>query len=553
MMSYLKFSFFALLLVNVNFVFGQFTAVSNINAHIDSLASHGISWVDYNNDGYEDIFIATGYPDMGSALANNVLLINNGDGTFAKHTTGDLVNTQGISRNTTWADFDNDGLTDVFVANQHTTELYKNEGGGVFAKALKLPTTGVLTDSDHSGAAWGDYDNDGNVDLFLASYMLNDQAKNILYKNNGDGTFTQVLAGESISNPGNSSDPTWIDIDQNGTLDLVVPNYCSANYIFANQGDGSFQPMTDNLLTSDNCSVGTSWADYDNDGDYDVLFQNNVNQSSQLFENEGDGTFTPVVDFVSNVSSSSATWGDFNNDGWIDLIQVGAGNNSEGHTVLLQNNGDKTFSDVTVAQGITNNNYSWGVASADYDRDGFLDFYVANSYGNDQSPHDILYHNTPNANGWVNIKLTGTSANRSAIGANVRLKADGLWQMRTVQSKTGSNSQNSLHVHFGLGTASIIDTIIVQWPNGGQQQLFSQSINQFLDIQEPVFPAIPDNLVTTNNAVGEVILTWNDNASNETGYRIERSEGNQNNFSVISIVAADITTFTDTGLKEGVI
>jgi len=159
MMSYLKFSFFALLLVNVNFVFGQFTAVSNINAHIDSLASHGISWVDYNNDGYEDIFIATGYPDMGSALANNVLLINNGDGTFAKHTTGDLVNTQGISRNTTWADFDNDGLTDVFVANQHTTELYKNEGGGVFAKALKLPTTGVLTDSDHSGAAWGDYDN----------------------------------------------------------------------------------------------------------------------------------------------------------------------------------------------------------------------------------------------------------------------------------------------------------------------------------------------------------------------------------------------------------
>jgi hypothetical protein len=528
--------------------FSQFNAISNSPVSNDGLESKGVSWVDYDNDGDDDLFVTTsGYNNLSR---KNLLYKNNGDGTFSKMTSGDLVNIEATGRNSTWADFNNDGLIDVFVVNQHENFLYKNFGGGVFTKQLSIPSTSSSFDSDHSGAAWGDYNGDGYVDLFLSSYKLNDNARNVLYLNNKDGSFSQIPENNVVSTPGAGADPAWIDYDNNGTLDLFVPNYCASNFLYSNQNNGTFNSVTNNALLLSNCSVGSSWGDYDNDGDFDVVIQNNVNQNNQFFENNGDGTFTIKFNAITTHSSSSAAWGDFDNDGFIDFVQVGS--YPERRTYLYKNNGDKSFTDVSTQQGVTNANYSWGVAWADYDKDGFLDFFIANSYAESPfSPNDILYHNTPNGNGWINIKLKGVTSNYSAIGAIVKIKAGGKWQYRTIQSKTGNNSENSLGIHFGIGSAEQIDSLQIAWPNQGYQEFLNQAKNKFIEITEINFPKTPTIQTANNMLLGEVKVSWDDNSTNETGFRIERSKGSPNNFKFVSNVSANVSSFTDKNLLEG--
>ena len=289
---------------------------------------------------------------------------------------------------------------------------------------------------------------------------------------------------------------------------------------------------------------------FDNDGDFDVAIQNNVNQNNQFFENNGDGTFTQKFNAITTHTSSSSAWGDFDNDGFIDFVQVGS--YPERKTYLYRNNGDKSFKDVSDEQGITNTNYSWGVAWSDYDKDGFLDFFIANSnLGPSFLTNDILYHNTPNGNGWINIKLKGTNSNHSAIGAMVKIYANGKWQFRTVQSKTGNNSENSLHVHFGIGQAEKIDNIQVMWPNQGYQEILNQEKNNFIEITEIDFPKAPTMLTTSISLPGEVKLNWTDNSNNETGFRIERSKGDTNNFSLIATVPEGANSFIDNSLQNG--
>ncbi len=203
---------------------------------------------------------------------------NNGDGTFSPILTGDLVTLEGTGRNSTWGDYDNDGLIDVFVSNQGETLLFKNTGSGSFTKILTIPTTSFSFDSDHSGGVWGDYNSDGFLDLFLASYKLSDNARNVLFTNNKDGSFSMNSATDVVSAKGPSMDPVGIDYDNNGTLDLFVPNYSGASFLYANDGKGTFKSITTTALTSQlSMAVGSSWADYDNDGDFDVLIQVNAN------------------------------------------------------------------------------------------------------------------------------------------------------------------------------------------------------------------------------------------------------------------------------------
>ncbi len=526
--------------------FCQFTAISNSPISSDGLESKGASWVDYDSDGDDDLFVTTSLHE--NLSRKNLLYKNNGDGTFSKITAGDLVNVEATGRNSTWADFNNDGLVDVFVANQHENFLYKNSGGGVFTKQLAIPTTELSTDSDHSGGVWGDYNGDGYVDLFLSNYKLNDDARNVLYLNNKDESFTQIPESNVVSTQAAGADPAWIDFDNNGTLDLFVPNYCAGNFLYSNQGNGNFSSVANHALLLSNCSVGSSWADYDNDGDFDVVIQNNVNQSNQFFENNGDGSFTEKFNAITAHTSSSAAWGDFDNDGFIDLVQVGG--YPENKTYLYKNNGDGSFREVSDQQGITNTNYSWGVAWADYDKDGFLDFFIANSYAEPQfSPNDILYHNTPNGNGWINIKLKGSSSNHSAIGAVVKINAGGKWQFRTVQSKTGNNSQNSLNVHFGIGLEEKIDTLQVTWPNQGHQQLLNQSKNNFIEITEIDFPSAPIDLLSAPNEPFKVDLTWSDTSSIGSSFRLERSVDSTNFKVIVHEILAE--QYTDEDVEGG--
>lgn len=542
-----KYPLILLLLVS-NICLAQFTRITSQPPVTDGLNSHGASWVDYDDDGDDDIFVAVN-PSPESPSSKDALYQNNGDGTFTAITTSAIVTQDGTGRNSTWADYDNDGLPDVFITDQIETFLYKNDGGGNFTKITAIPTTTISFDSDHQGGAWGDYNGDGFLDLFVASYKLNDNARNVLYTNNGDGTFMQSSDTDIVTTQGYGQDPSWIDYDQNGTLDLFVPNYGGTpNFLYSNLGDGTFGAITDQpLVTTSHASVGASWADYDNDGDFDLFASTNVNASNYFFENNSNGTFTLKNGMFGSTLSSTASWADFDNDGFIDLMMAGGVGDK---TRLFRNNGDKTFTDVSVAQGINNTNYSWAVAAADYDKDGFIDFFIANEHGNNHSADDILYHNTPNSNHWISIKLVGTNTNRNAIGTVVRVHSGTKWQTRTVQSKTGSNAQNSQRVHFGLGQASAIDRIVVEWPGKGFQELASQAADEFITITEISFPDPPGELTTSNEAYGMVELSWTDNSSDETGFRIERSTGN-GAFVKIGEVSANITSFTDNTATPG--
>ena len=525
----------------------QFTKISANPPTLDGLDSHGVSWVDYDNDGDDDLFVTTASSPE-SIISKDQLYRNNGDGTFSKITSGPLVTEDGTGRNSTWADYDNDGFVDVFVSNQHETFLFKNEGDGEFTNIASVPTTAFATVSDHQGGAWGDYNNDGFVDLFLASYKLSDDARNALFTNNGDGTFTEVAETNIVTTRGYSQDPSWIDYDQNGTLDLFVPNYGDTpNYLYSNLGN-EFQSISDqNINAVSTASLGASWADYDNDGDFDVLVPNNVNASNSFFENNGNGTFAYKPEKFGITLSSSASWADFDNDGFVDVMLTGGAGDK---TYLFKNNGNKTFTDVSAAHGITDLSYSWAVASADYDQDGFIDFFIATANGNNRSADDILYHNKPNANHWVEIKLVGTITNRSAIGATIRVKTGNKLQSRTIQSKTGASAQNSLTAHFGVAQSTTIDRIIVEWPGKGFQEIADQAADEIITVTEIPFPDAPINALAVKENFDHVEISWTDNSTDETGFRIERST-NGSSFAELGEVASNVTSFTDNTVAPG--
>ena len=527
----------------------QFTKVTSQPPVSDGLNSSGAAWVDYDNDGDDDLFVTT-HASPESAVSKDVLYRNNGDGTFTTVTGSALVSEDGTGRNATWADYDNDGSIDVFISNQIETFLYKNEGGEKFTKVTALPTMPLSFDSDHQGGAWGDYNADGFLDLFVGSYQLSDNARNFLFKNNGDGTFTMEPATNIVCAKGYSTDPSWIDYDQNGTLDLFVPNYGGTpNFLYTNLGDGSFAKVADNHLVAVSiASVGSSWADYDSDGDFDVLVATNVNASNFFFENTGDGTFSIKSGMFGSTLSSAAAWADFDNDGHIDVMLAGGDGDK---TYLFRNNGDKTFSDVSAAEGITNLSYSNAVASADYDRDGSVDFFIATSHGNSRPADDILYHNTPNGNHWISVKAVGTITNRDAIGASVRVNTGDRWQARAIQSKTGPNAQNSLLAHFGLGQSTTVDRIVVEWPGKGFTEIVNTNADQFITITETTsFPAPPEQVVASADIPGQIEVSWTDNASDETGFRIERSKGDAS-FIVIGEAESNVTSFTDKTIARG--
>ncbi len=551
-MKILILTFLSLLLVQAP-AFSQFTRITNTPIVTDARESSGLAWIDYDNDGDDDLFVTVS-SGPGSPNSSDLLYQNNGDGTFTRILVGDEVNENGTGRSSTWGDFNNDGYIDLFVVNQLETTLYRNSAAG-FIKINSIPTTPLSFSygNDHSGAAWGDFDGDGYLDLYLASYQLAANSRNVLYMNNKDGSFTQVPDTSPVTTIGYSMTPSLIDYNLDGRLDIVVPNYSTTTaFLYANQGNGIFNSIANASGLVNISAQGASFADYDNDGDFDVLFNVNYNTSNQFFENNGDGTFSSKTIAPSSKLLAAATaWGDYNNDGFIDVILVGAypfpgGTGTEGKTMLFKNNGDKTFTDVSADQGMVSGFYSWAVAWSDYDKDGFLDVLVGNRSGNNLPINNVLYKNSSNGNNWINLKLTGKNSNRSAIGTNVRIKTGGKLQSRTIQASTGTNSQNSLNVHFGIGKSEKIDTMLIEWPLRGTQEIFNQAKNQFLQITEIDFPAGPSGLTTISNFT-DATLTWTDNSINETGFRIERSKGKSNNFKFLATVPANTTTYKDQG------
>jgi hypothetical protein len=447
----------------------------------DASNSWGIAWGDYDNDGFDDLYVAEYDVNSGSFLYHN-----NGDGSFTKETSGVITTDGGSAIAGTWGDYNNDGHLDLFVANNTgaMNALYKNTGGGNFTKI----TTGDIANYSGycHGVSWVDYNNDGYLDLFVTEYM--ETRFNLLYKNNGDETFTSITNSALTQEAKRSIGATWADYDNDGDMDVFIPaTNGESNSLYRNDGADVFTKMTAIGIAPDNAnSVGCSWGDYDNDKDLDLFVTNTSDQDNFFYQNNGDGTFTAITNSLlvnDGGHSSSSNWIDFDNDGDVDLYVC---NDQADKNTMYINNGDGTFSKpaTPLSENLGN---SYSQAWSDFDNDGDLDVIV----GNHSNETNVFFENSrANCNSWLCLKLTGVNANRSAIGARISVKANiygvDVWQLKEVSAQTGggAGSQNSLKKIVGLGDASIVDSIIIQWPSGYRQELINQNINDCIDLVE---------------------------------------------------------------------
>jgi hypothetical protein len=290
-----------------------------------------------------------------------------------------------------------------------------------------------------------------------------------------------------------------VDYDKDGDLDLFATTGGTTGVgtgrLYRNDGNGVFTPITTGQLpelTSN--STGAAWGDYDNDGFPDVFvcrLNNSFEQTlpSFLFHNNGDGTFTRIEKspFTDDTGYAvSCSWGDYDNDGWLDLIVTNFG--SAGRNRLYHNNGDGTFSRVMSGPGAEGLGSSTGAIWGDYDRDGFLDLFISNSTTGGGERNDFLYRNDGNSNAWITIKCVGTLSNRSAIGTKVQVKAtlggSTFWQLREINTGDGW-SNPPLEVHFGLGNATNVETLRIEWPSGTVEERQNVAARQYLTITEP--------------------------------------------------------------------
>jgi hypothetical protein len=451
-------------------LFGQtFTKITQGDIVNDPGVSLGSSWGDYDKDGYIDLFVTSMRGLLG--VKTNYLYNNNGDGTFTKITQGDIVTDTLGGVGSSWGDYDNNGFLDLFVTTEPNL-LYRNDGNGTFTKI----TSGDIVSDSAAFGSWGDYDNDGYLDLFAATLI----GDNLLYHNNGDGTFTKITVGVIVNDGGTSLGANWGDYDNDGYLDLFVANGDDEdNFLYHNNGDGTSSKITQGAIVNDGGnSEGSSWGDYDNDGYLDLFVANGFvgPQNNFLYRNNGDGTFTKITtgDIVNDGGNSfGSSWGDYDNDGFLDMF-VANGDSTFPDNFLYNNNGDGTFTKITAGIIVNDGGWSQGCNWGDYDNDGFLDMYVSNRQ---------LYLNNGNSNNWINIMLFGTQSNTSAIGTKVRVKSiingNPTWQMREVFGQTSWGGQNSLNAEFGLGDATVIDSVIIEWPSDTVDIYTDIAVNTF--------------------------------------------------------------------------
>ena len=469
----------------------QFEKITDTPITNSALGSRAATFVDVNNDDLIDVFITNG-PSGGQ---NNSLYINQGNGEFIEDTESIIANDDSPSDGATWGDIDNDGDIDLYVVNWYGVSnlLYLNEGGGDFRKVTGV---GMPSRGHSETASWADYNKDGYLDLYVAN---SGGESNDFLSSDGDGNYTKIVSTTN-SALNNTRSVNWIDFDNDNDLDLFISNEGSEkNKLYVNT-NGEFDLYDNGQISNDSeNSTGSSWADYDNDGDLD-LYVANFNQKNSFYRNDGNSftklNSTGLTDEANY--SFGTTWGDIDNDGDLDLFVVDASfdTNIQKPNSLYINNGNDTFTKVTDSYMTSQLGWSFGAAFGDYDKDGFLDLIVARTYNEGQS--NLLYHNLGNSNNWINIKCKGTVSNKSAIGAKVTATAIiggvEVSQLREVSSQSGYNCQNSLNVHFGLGDATLITKLVIQWPSGNTETFDNLSANDFYTFEEK----IPDDFLRAN-------------------------------------------------------
>jgi hypothetical protein len=453
-----------------------------VNAPSDS---RSVNWVDINKDGLLDLMITNGL----NTGQNNFMYINKGNDVFESIQSNDpIVNDNSPSDGATWADIDNDGDMDCFVVTWYNKRnlLYLNNGNGSFSQ---VKTGSIATEFTYSEtAAWGDYDKDGKLDLYITN--SEGTRKNILYRGNGDSTFLKISNITPVNDAFKSRTVNWVDYDNDHDLDLFVTNEGGQKVnLYRNDSNGVFTKITEGVLANVSGEImSSSWADVDNDGDLDV-FLSNYNAPNRILKNQGDGSFLIDTLFSSTTPFTfGSAFGDIDNDGDLDLYVSNAFATGKLKNFLYVNNGEGIFSEIDTSIVTADSGWSYGCAFGDFNNDGFLDLATANCY--DKVQTNSLYKNIPNGNHWFELECIGTISNKSAIGAKVKLTATifnkSVTQLREISSQTGHNGQNMLAAHFGLADATIIDSIEIEWPSGIKEVYRNISINQKLKAFENI-------------------------------------------------------------------
>ena len=422
---------------------------------------YGVAWADVDGDADPDLYVTNS--------TGNQLLRNDG-GSFYEIT--GPIGGSGVSEGSAWGDYDNDGDPDLFITNYGAPNvLWRNDGGGTMWAGVGGPS--ISDNGPGITPAWADYDKDGDLDL----YMVNYGGPNQLLRNDGAAWGITNVAAPPIDDFGWGTGAAWGDYDNDGDPDLYLANYGYANKLFRNDG-GTFVDATTGPLGDASWGTGVAWGDYDNDGDLD-LYLGNVSTANRLFRNDGGGAFVDVAASTPLADTGFAgglAWEDYDNDGDLDLYLA----NNYSSNRLFRNEGG-WFQDVTPpVLGYTG--YSQGVGWADADGDGDRDLFVANFDGPNR-----LYKNGPGSQlNWLDVELVGTTSNRAGVGARVRVHVGGNVQMREISASAGYLSQSDLVAHFGLGTATGVDSVVVTWPSGATQDTLLVGANGRIVLTEPI-------------------------------------------------------------------
>jgi len=495
----------------------------------------GVAVFDYNNDGLLDIFVVNGAGMPGltkdGPQYSDHLFRNNGDGTFTDVTESAGLAGHGFNIGVSVADYDNDGFEDIFVAGVHRNTLYHNNGDGTFTDVTEHAGL-AHTDPKYGplwavGAAWLDYDRDGLLDLFVVNYVRWDPktepicekgglpdfcypqsyagSPNSLFHNNGDGTFTDVSASSGIRQSiGKGMAVTVADFDGDGWPDLFVSNDTLPNSLFLNQRNGTFKEASveNGVAFTENgaaiSGMGVDARDVDNDGRPDIFETALLNETMPLFRNLGRVGFEEIT-FASGVAQPSRAktgWSngiyDFNNDGRKEpFAACGHVMDAEGSlratvpqtNIVFANLGNQKFADVTSTAGaaLARSGVHRGAAFGDLDNDGRVDVVLTQL----DRPLRILHNVSPKPNHWLLIRTAGTKSNRDGIGTLIRLVTEDGVQFNSVNTSVGYASSSDVRVHFGLGRRTIVQQLELFWPSGTHQMLKNVKADQVLTVHEP--------------------------------------------------------------------
>jgi len=495
----------------------------------------GVAFYDYDNDGWIDIVTLGGSRLEGAPKeATNRLYKNNRNGTFTDVTAKAGLTRAGWASAVCIGDYDNDGWDDLFITYWGANVLYKNNGNGTFTDVTKR------TKLDFTGTRWGsgcsfiDYDRDGKLDLFVSNYLTFDLqaaaepgkgancvwkgipvncgpkglpfARNWLYHNNGDGTFSDVSERSGISKVFERYPMSAVaaDFNEDGWQDIYVACDSTASILYRNNADGTFTDVALESGTAYNedgqpqAGMGLGIGDYNNDGKLDIFKTHFAEDTPVLYRNQGKWLFDDAT-FAAGFGTATkyVCWGaglpDFDNDGWADIAFVTGNVYPEvekyfkdyphrSPRLVFRNLGNSRFANVSAesGSGVTTPHSSRGSAFGDFDNDGDLDWLIMNM----NEPPSLLRNEYAGQNNWLKIKLIGTQSNRTALGARVIVTVGEQQQAQVVLSQSSYYSHNDLRLHFGLGVRNQADRVTVYWPSGRVDKVSGVRANQITTIRE---------------------------------------------------------------------